>query len=443
MDRHSSSGSGSSNDNRNRSHSDTPARDDIYSALGFNRSNARNDSDDSGSGEPSSWFANSERGRRGSSPSSTGSRGSRAGSGGGSAGKERKNDPAGPATRHARRLYFGGFGPHVDESRLRAFLNESIATALGETNDNSYTLSIYVNHDKAFAFVELKSIELASACLELDGLVMEGAPLKVQRANEYKPELVLDSLRGPPVRLDISKLRIDREAVAETQGRPQSQCTTPTNHPAPRLSGTSGSSSCIDLTPIDVYSISRGDIVVIGCVIGREGSSSGLAPASMISSGRHSDCSRTIIRNTLNSFSSTDPEFGIDFTRLHIVDIGDVCIAADNPNVLQEVIGFVLMKGGYPILIDGSESSLSSSHEGSRRNASSSTIDDSALCSAASALTKVKYSVSVVSVTTRVQTSHLQLLKMWTNTRGQSPVEFVSNTLFANGKLSMFGLKVR
>jgi hypothetical protein len=60
-------------------------------------------------------------------------------------------------SRHARRIYVGGFPPNYgDEEALKFFLNSVIAKGLGEPNDNSYVLSIYVNQKKCFAFVELR-----------------------------------------------------------------------------------------------------------------------------------------------------------------------------------------------------------------------------------------------------------------------------------------------
>eukprot|EP01031_Cornospumella_fuschlensis_P044801 gene44801-54792_t len=108
-------------------------------------------------------------------------------------------------TRHARRLYVGGIPPgHTDEEELKSFLNRVIATGLGAPNDGSYVLSIYLNTKKCFAFIELQSIELATACLALDGLLFKRSALKVLRANEYRPDLVPPTAVGSPLVLDLS-----------------------------------------------------------------------------------------------------------------------------------------------------------------------------------------------------------------------------------------------
>ena len=80
-------------------------------------------------------------------------------------------------TRHARRLYFGGIpSKHADEEMFKTFLNSVISAGLNEDNDHSYIITVYVNPKKFFAFVELKSIELTTACLDLDGIVYYGNP---------------------------------------------------------------------------------------------------------------------------------------------------------------------------------------------------------------------------------------------------------------------------
>lgn len=106
-------------------------------------------------------------------------------------------------TRHARRIYVGGIPPaYADEEMLTSFLNSVFSKGLGVENDNSYVLSMYINQKKCFAFVELNSIELTKASLELDGIVYRNSVLKILRANEYKPELVPPST-SPPIKLNL------------------------------------------------------------------------------------------------------------------------------------------------------------------------------------------------------------------------------------------------
>ena len=73
-------------------------------------------------------------------------------------------------------------------------------------------MQIYINHDKAFAFVELKSIELTSACCQLDGILFKNAPVKIRRPNDFKPELIGQHI---PTSMNLGVLGIVGTAVAE------------------------------------------------------------------------------------------------------------------------------------------------------------------------------------------------------------------------------------
>ena len=120
-------------------------------------------------------------------------------------------------TRHARRIYVGGIPlGFADEESLKSFLNTVISKGLNEENDNSYVLSVYINQKKCFTFVEFKSIELTTACLELDGLIYHSSVLKVLRANEYKPELLPPS-HNPPIKLYLPASAFGTHATGVSQ----------------------------------------------------------------------------------------------------------------------------------------------------------------------------------------------------------------------------------
>lgn len=44
--------------------------------------------------------------------------------------------------------------------------------------------------DQAFAFLELKTMELATSVLDLDGIVYKETQLKMRRPSDYNPQLV-------------------------------------------------------------------------------------------------------------------------------------------------------------------------------------------------------------------------------------------------------------
>ncbi|CAN0437198.1 unnamed protein product, partial [Discosporangium mesarthrocarpum] len=92
-------------------------------------------------------------------------------------------------TRHARRLYIGGC-PKTTEEDMTSFFNQVINRALREPIEGGAVASCYVSKEKAFAFLELKTMELATAVLSLNGIMMMDAQLKIRRPSDFNPELV-------------------------------------------------------------------------------------------------------------------------------------------------------------------------------------------------------------------------------------------------------------
>ncbi|KDO24583.1 hypothetical protein SPRG_10114 [Saprolegnia parasitica CBS 223.65] len=119
-------------------------------------------------------------------------------------------------SRHARRLYVGGFGD-VPEQEIERFFNEVIDKALGERQEHGSVVSVYINRERHFAFVELKSIELTTACMELDGVSYHGQPLKIRRPNDYNPSAVKDV--GPIPKLNVNALGIVSTSVSDGPGK--------------------------------------------------------------------------------------------------------------------------------------------------------------------------------------------------------------------------------
>lgn len=120
-------------------------------------------------------------------------------------------------TRHARRIYVGGIG-EVSEMEITEFFNDVIDRALGEKQEGGAVVSVYINRERHFAFVELKSIELTTACMNLDGVTFRGQPLKIRRPNDYNPSLVPKDL-GPIPTLNLAALGIVSTTVSDGPGK--------------------------------------------------------------------------------------------------------------------------------------------------------------------------------------------------------------------------------
>lgn len=114
-------------------------------------------------------------------------------------------------TRHARRLYIGHLPPNVTEQELHVFFRSAIELALVEKplDGEDPILSVYINHERRFCFLEFKTVEMATACLELDGIDIHGkGKVKVKRPNDYNPSMAPKIHPSAIPVLDVSRLGI-------------------------------------------------------------------------------------------------------------------------------------------------------------------------------------------------------------------------------------------
>jgi RNA recognition motif-containing protein len=249
-------------------------------------------------------------------------------------------------SRHARRLYVGGIPPsYTNEDMLRTFLNEVISKCLEEEYSNGHILSVYMNHKKCFAFVELKSIELATACLELDGIVYKSNILKIQRANEYKPEL-LPNIASVPVKLNFSKAPFPKNLIDHGKDKPPG--------PGINVGSGSGSGTSTGMSLIQrcyLAEVRQGNIVLIGFPYDEGSRRAG---------GRGGSYAAPVsIRNHLQNFfvQGYNPEYNIDLAQIRILDVGDVApgMNLESASVrLESAITEIIRRGAIPIVLGGS-----------------------------------------------------------------------------------------
>ena len=121
-------------------------------------------------------------------------------------------------TRHARRLYIGQLPPNVTEGELHTFFRQAIEQALVSkpTDDQDPILSVYINNERRFCFLEFRTVEMATACLALDGINLHGkGPVKVKRPNDYNPAMAPKVHPSAIPQLDVSKLGIINGTVQD------------------------------------------------------------------------------------------------------------------------------------------------------------------------------------------------------------------------------------
>ncbi|KAL2631736.1 hypothetical protein R1flu_016422 [Riccia fluitans] len=76
------------------------------------------------------------------------------------------------ARRHARRVYVGGFPPMSNEQTIVAYFSQVMSAVGGNTaGPGDDVVNVYINQEKKFAFVEMRTVEVASNALALDGII--------------------------------------------------------------------------------------------------------------------------------------------------------------------------------------------------------------------------------------------------------------------------------
>jgi len=117
-------------------------------------------------------------------------------------------------TRHARRLYIGHLPPNVHEEELHIFFRNAIDQARvkkdgEEDNKDDPILSVYINHERRFCFLEFRDVGMTTACMSLDGININGkGKVKVKRPNDYNPAMAPKVHPSAVPELDVSKLGI-------------------------------------------------------------------------------------------------------------------------------------------------------------------------------------------------------------------------------------------
>lgn len=101
------------------------------------------------------------------------------------------------ATRHARRLYVGNLPANTNDVEVGDFFNRALIHARGVTSPGNPVLSVYLNLEKRFAFIELRSLPETAAALAMDGVLFRNMSLRMRRPNDYN-EGACPPVAAPP-----------------------------------------------------------------------------------------------------------------------------------------------------------------------------------------------------------------------------------------------------
>eukprot|EP01038_Epipyxis_sp_PR26KG_P008271 gene8271-11196_t len=246
-------------------------------------------------------------------------------------------------TKNARKLYIGGIPPnYTTETELREFLNFVISKGLSEDMVRSYIVSLYVDTKKWFAFMEVGTVELATACLELDGIVFKKIILKCLRVNEYKPEMNITT--GPPITLDLRSFQFG--FAASPTFVPYTKDHEVIDPSDARLN------SLINVTII--RKLKPDSIAIVGFPyesnvtsnqVSRKGASCSNGP----------ECFRHSIRNFKRGYV-INSEYNVDLSQLKFHDIGDIPnkASSDPKSMLGQSVTDIISRGSIPFVVGGS-----------------------------------------------------------------------------------------
>lgn len=94
--------------------------------------------------------------------------------------------------RQARRLYVGNITPEATENNVGTFFNSQMRENGWAIDDDPKgvqgpdpVVSVQVNHEKSYAFVEFRSADEASKAIGFDGIVFQNQVLKIRRPKDY------------------------------------------------------------------------------------------------------------------------------------------------------------------------------------------------------------------------------------------------------------------
>lgn len=124
------------------------------------------------------------------------------------------------ATRHARRVYVGGLPPMANEQTIATYFSRVMAAIGGNTaGPGDAVVNVYINHEKKFAFVEMRTVEEASNAMALDGIMFEGVSVRVRRPSDYNPSLAAAlGPSQPSPHLNLSAVGLTPGAVGGAEG---------------------------------------------------------------------------------------------------------------------------------------------------------------------------------------------------------------------------------
>jgi splicing factor U2AF 65 kDa subunit len=110
-------------------------------------------------------------------------------------------------------LYVGNLPVNTSDVEVGDFFNRALIHAKGVESAGNPVVSVYLNLEKRFAFIELRSIREAAAALAMDGVLFRSMSLRMRRPNDYNEAACPPA--PPPDGFDSSLLGIVSTQVGD------------------------------------------------------------------------------------------------------------------------------------------------------------------------------------------------------------------------------------
>lgn len=120
----------------------------------------------------------------------------------------------GASNLHARKVYVGGIPREVPGENVIKYLIDTLTRSGGVMEPGSPLLKTFINAEKRFFFLEFRSVEEASAMIQLDGIRYSGHNLRIRWTEDFEKLGPVKATRTIPT-IDTAALGIISTKVEE------------------------------------------------------------------------------------------------------------------------------------------------------------------------------------------------------------------------------------
>lgn len=112
------------------------------------------------------------------------------------------------ASKPYREIYIGNIPQNAEVSKLLEFINEALIAVNGTSMPGPPCQKGWISADGHYAFVEMRTMEEASNCIQLSGINYYGFSLRINRPKTYNPEVLTEAPSPTIPTLDPSLLAL-------------------------------------------------------------------------------------------------------------------------------------------------------------------------------------------------------------------------------------------